>query len=141
MCLVSDKIKFCTCLGGSVEKLKHYWILYRFDKEKNEMYMGMPTMPTSMSDFNYKENQATLLVRLNESDAFDVPIHFKEKDILEIVINNTPDFYQPFIYSFRYNKGKWLTEETDPFQIMNHFEEEKNGKIKNALKSTGKNNE
>jgi hypothetical protein len=138
MCLVSDKIKFCTCVGGSVKKLEHYWILYRFDKEKNEMYMGMPTMPTSMSDFNYKENQATLLVRLNESDAFDVPMHFKEKDILEIVINNTPDIYEPFIYSFRYNKGKWLTEETDPFEIMNHFDEEKNGKIKNALKSIRK---
>ncbi len=28
MCLVSEKIKFCTCVTDSVDKLNNYWILY-----------------------------------------------------------------------------------------------------------------
>jgi len=31
MCLVSDKIKFCTCTSKNYETLKHYWLLYRHD--------------------------------------------------------------------------------------------------------------
>lgn len=135
MCIVSDKIKFCTCTNGPVENLKHYWILYRYNKDKNVDCMGMPMMPTSMRDLSFEENQSTLLNRLNESDAFDVPLEFKAKDLLEIVINNnTSDFYETFTYFFKFKKGKWEAEETDPFEIMNQFDEENSGKIKIALK-------
>jgi len=134
MCIISDKIKFCSCANGSVEKLKQYWILYRINKEKNDLCMGEPMMPTSMIDFNFFENQTSLLNRLNESDAFDVPMKFKAKDLLEIVINNNSKIQDPFTYTFKYKKGKWEAEETDPFEIMNHFDEEKSGKIKNTLK-------
>ncbi len=134
MCIVSDKIKFCTCVNGSVENLKHYWILYSFNKDKNFACMGEPMMPTSMRDLSFEENQSTLLNRLNEPDAFDVPLKFKAKDLLEIVINNTSNFYETFTYTFKFKKGKWEAEETDPFDIMNHFDEENLGKIKSALK-------
>lgn len=135
MCIISDKIKFCTCANSKVEKLKHYWILYRFTNEKNEMCMGEPMMPTYMSDLNFVENEAALVKRLNEPDAFDVPIEFKPKDQLEIVINNNAsDFQETFTYSFKFKKNKWVAIESDPFDIMNHFDEEKSGKIKNALK-------
>lgn len=134
MCIVSDKIKFCTCANGSVESLKHYWILYSFNKDKNFSCMGLPMMPTSMRDLSFEDNQATLLNRLNEPDSFDVPLKFRAKDLLEIVINNTSDFYETFTYSFKFKKGKWEAEETDPFDIMNHFDEENSGKIKSALK-------
>lgn len=138
MCIVSDKIKFCTCTNGSVENLKHYWILYRYVKDKEEFCMGEPIMPTSMRDLSFEENQSTLLNRLNESDAFDVPLKFKAKDLLEIVINNTSDFDETFTYTFKFKKGKWEAEETDPFEIMNHFDEENSGKIKSALKIKNK---
>lgn len=138
MCIISDKIKFCTCSNGSVEKLKHYWILYRYTTVKEEFCMGEPMIPTSMIDLSFSENQATLLNRLNESDAFDIPMKFKAKDLLEIVINNNSKSQEPFIYSFKYKKGKWLAEETDPFEIMNHFDEENSGKIKSALKKIKK---
>jgi hypothetical protein len=138
MCVVSDKIKFCTCTNDSVENLKHYWILYRFNKDKNDFCIGMPIMPTYMTDLSFEENQATLLNRLNEADAFDIPLTFKAKDIMEIVINNTSAYQDPFTYSFQYKKGKWITEETDSFEIMNHFDEEISGKIKNALKRNKK---
>ena len=134
MCIVSDKIKFCTCANGSVENLKHYWILYSFNKDKNFACMGEPMMPTSMRDLSFEENQSTLLNRLNEPDAFDVPLKFKAKDLLEIVINNTSNFHETFTYSFKFKKGKWEAEETDPFDIMNHFDEENSGKIKSVLK-------
>lgn len=135
MCRVSDKIKFCTCTNGPVENLKHYWILYRFNKDKNDFCIGMPIMPNYMIDFSFEENQATLLNRLNELDAFDIPLKFKPKDIIEIVINNTSVYQDPFsfTFSFKYKKGKWIVEETDSFEIMNHFDEEKSGKIRNAL--------
>ena len=134
MCIVSDKIKFCTCANGSVENLKHYWILYSFNKDKNFACMGEPMMPTSMRDLSFEENQSTLLNRLNEPDVFDVPLKFKAKDLLEIVINNTSNFHETFTYSFKFKKGKWEAEETDPFDIMNHFDEENSGKIKSALR-------
>ncbi|MFT5251128.1 MAG: hypothetical protein ACI87N_000099 [Flavobacteriales bacterium] len=141
MCIISDKIKFCTCAKGPFAKLKHYWILHRYTKEKRELYMGLPLLPTDMIDLDFVENQSALLKRLNESDAFDIPIVFKPKDLLEIVINNTPDFHEAFTYSFKYNKGKWMTHETSPFDLMSHFDEEQFGKIKNALKRNKNNND
>jgi hypothetical protein len=96
--------------------------------------MGMPMMPTSMRDLGFEENQSILLNRLNDPDAFDVPLKFKAKDLLEIVINNTSDYHKIFTYSFKFKKGKWEAEETDPFDIMNHFDEVNSGKIKSALK-------
>lgn len=135
MCIVSDKIKFCTCSNEAVEKLKHYWILYRYTEGKNEMCMGEPMMPTYMSDMNFAQNEAALVKRLNEPDAFDIPIVFQSKDQLEIVINNNnASISGTFTYSFEFKKNKWNAIETDPFNIMNHFDEEKSGKIKNALK-------
>jgi hypothetical protein len=85
MCIISEKIKFCTCTKTSVEKLKHYWILYRYTKGKEEFCMGEPMMPTSMRDLSFEENKSTILNRLNEPDAFDVSMEFKAKDILEIM--------------------------------------------------------
>ena len=134
MCQISDKIQFCTCANGTVEKLKHYWILHRYSKEKREMCMGSPIMPSDMIDLNFVENQYVLLERLNQADAFDQPMEFKPKDQLEIVINNTPNFQNAFTYSFKYYKGKWSITETDPFDLMNNFDEANSGKIKNALK-------
>lgn len=99
------------------------------------MCVGEPLMPTYLSDRNFAENEEALLKRLNESDAFDVPIQFQSKDQMEIVINNNnASIYGTFTYSFVLKKNKWVAIETDPFFIMNNFDEEKAGKIKNALK-------
>jgi hypothetical protein len=101
--------------------------------------MGTSMMPTSMRDLSFEENQTTLLNRLNEPDAFDVPMKFKAKDLLEVVINNNAsDFDKTFTYTFKFKKGKWVAEETDPFDIMNHFDEENSGKIKSAVKRNTK---
>ena len=76
MCVVSDKIKFCTCVEGAFEEdayeeLPHYWLLHRFNNQKDLMIMGMPVMPTDYLHPNYLLNAQTLGDRLNEKDAFD----------------------------------------------------------------------
>jgi hypothetical protein len=135
MCLVSDKIKFCTCVSGSVDKLQHYWILYRFNKDKMDDYMGQPIIPASITDSNFIINESTLLIRINEPDAFDTPLKLSSKDRLEIVINNKAvDYLKRFTYTFEFKKGKWNAIVSDPFELMNHFEEDKFGKTKSALK-------
>lgn len=65
--------------------------------------IGEPVLPNGIFD---RVNSAVLLERIKQPDAFDVPIDFQEKDVLEIVINNLPfnnperkDFY------FEYTNG------------------------------------
>lgn len=135
MCLISDKIKFCTCFSDSVDKLQHYWILHHYVNGSQLTYIGTPMMPVYMTDPNFMLNETTLLTRLNEPDAFDFPIEPRNKDLFEIVINNhRSDFEKRFNYFFIFKKGKWIASDADSFTIINHYEEEKSGKIKSALK-------
>jgi len=131
MCLVSDKIKFCTCISKNYETLKHYWLLYRHDKDKDEFVLGSPILPTSMRDLNFEINQSTLLARLNEPDAFDVPLQLKTDDRLVVTINCQSDEVEnPFTYAFDYKNGEWITSTDDPFDLINNYNEETFGKLK-----------
>ncbi|WP_326937195.1 hypothetical protein [Flavobacterium sp. PL11] len=97
--------------------------------------MGQPIFPIiSMIDINFKVNKTVLLHRINEVDAFDVPLSLQSKDILEIVINNNAMGIDSFTYTFKFSKDKWKAVENDVFKIMNDYEEEQSGKIKSALK-------
>ena len=131
MCLVSDKIKFCTCISKNYETLKHYWLLYRHDKDKDEFVLGSPILPTSMRDLNFEINQSTLLARLNEPDAFDLPLQLKTDDRLVVTINCQSDEVEnPFTYAFDYKNGEWITSTDDPFDLINNYNEEAFGKLK-----------
>ena len=89
MCIVSDKIKFCTCEFGSYDELPHYWLLYRYNKNKLWIVEGSADMPIGyLTNSPYALNVETFIKRLNEPDAFDKPIKFKSKDRIEIVLNN-----------------------------------------------------
>jgi hypothetical protein len=135
MCLVSEKIKFCTCVTDSVDKLNNYWILYRFDKTKDDCIVGMPSMPPEWGDPNFVINNHTLEVRLNEPDAFDIPIKFKAKDQFEIVFNNhSKNEENRLTYCFIFKNGKWIQEEYDVFELMNRYEEFTFGKMKKIKK-------
>jgi hypothetical protein len=96
--------------------------------------VGEPMMPTSMIDSNFEENKVLLLNRINEMDAFDVPLSLQSKDLLEIVINNNVKAVDRFTYTFKFIKGKWKAIEGDYFEIMNNYEDEESGKIKATLK-------
>lgn len=111
-------------MSGSYEELPHYWLLYRFNNEKNIECMGMPVMPFDFLQVNYTLNAETVGNRLNEVDAFDKAIEFKSKDQLEIVINNlSEDEMDRMTFCFRYKKGKWIEEEYDVFELMNRYDE------------------
>jgi hypothetical protein len=131
MCNISNKIKLCSCTNRSVNKLDHYWILHRFNEAKDIIIIGEPIMPYEMPNPNYGINAATLTTRLNDNDAFDIAIKFEEKDQLEIVFNQlAKDPSKTLIYYFKYTNGKWFEEDTDPFDLMNHYDEFKFGKLK-----------
>lgn len=132
MCVVSDKIKFCTCVEGSYEDLPHYWLLYRFNKQNDLIFIGEPVIPYDLLKLNYNLNKETLAKRLNEAHAFDKVIEFKPKDQLEIVINNLADAEsERMTFCFKYNIGKWVAEEYDTFELMNSFDEFAFGNFKN----------
>jgi len=131
MCNISNIIKLCSCTNRSVNKLDHYWILHRFNEAKDIIIIGEPIMPYEMPNPNYGINAATLTTRLNDNDAFDIAIKFEEKDQLEIVFNNlTKDPSKTFTYYFKYTNGKWFEEDNEPFDLMNHYDELKFGKLK-----------
>ena len=130
MCKVSDKIKFCTCRNSvNIEELDNYWVLYKFNKDKNEMMMGMQILPTSFRDTNFVFNVSLILDRLNDGEAFDKPIAFNKKDRLEVVLK-TDSNDDSYSYNFQFGGKKWKEVEEDPFELMNYYDQEKEGKVK-----------
>ena len=135
MCLISEKIKFCTCATDKVERLKHYWVLHRFDGEKQFNILGSCLPPASYRDPHFEFNRMTLAMRLNDKDAFDKPMEFKPKDQLEVSINSdSKDYIENLTYYFIYENGKWEYKDTSPFEIMNDYVDEDSGKIKSTLR-------
>lgn len=123
MCTVSDKIKFCTCSGGDVTELNHYWILHRKNNGKKEMLIGEPIGDYYKELSYYESNDTILCNRLNEIDAFDKPLQFKEKDKFEVVFNNQKPIEERITHCFVFKNGKWITTEYDVFNLMNRFDE------------------
>ena len=133
MCEVSNKLKLCTCKTTSAEKLKHYWIFHRYDKEKNNHILGICIMPYMLDEKVEIKNKASLLIRLNEADAFDVDLAPKNRDRLQLTFTCPGTDNEQVTYGYSYKKGKWLEEEYDPLEWRwNHYEEEF-GKIIHAL--------
>ena len=142
MCKVSDKIKFCTC--GSVtkntRKLKNYWVLNRLKTDGFEFVVGSFMLPNELSE-NFEINKKTILKRLKESDAFDIPISFQNDDTLVIYLNqNKKQEMDGIIYSFEYQKGKWKYDQYNPLYLGGSFNEVKSGKFENLWDRKNKNN-
>ncbi len=133
MCIVSDKIKLCSCKTDNTEKLNHYWILHRYDKTINTITLGTPILPSEFSEKHFNLNKERLLKRLNEADAFDIPIKFKAKDKLILIFNNlSADDLNRVIYCFRFKNRKWIVESFDAFELMDHYQELVFGKFKDT---------
>lgn len=84
MCRVSPRLKLCTCDGRKVSRLAHYWVLYRFDPNKNVRVIGRVATPDALDPRAEAYNRATLLKRLNEPDVFDVEPKLKSGDRLQL---------------------------------------------------------
>jgi hypothetical protein len=102
--------------------------------DRHEQTLGEPILPTSFRDVNFEAHESLLELRLNEADAFDQPMKFKNKDFMEIVINNqASEIGERYTYGFEYMNGKWQAAEYDPFELMNRFKEVKFGKVDEML--------
>ncbi|MBC5837805.1 hypothetical protein [Flavobacterium muglaense] len=134
MCLISDKIQFCSCAATSVNQLKHYWVWYRFNKEKNLMVMGEVMLPNFILNPDFAKNKEILKIRLNQKDAFDTVLDFKSKDLLKIVIDHAIPHTDKTTYLFEYKKDNWHSKKYDTFYIASHYDEKEFGKIKNTLR-------
>lgn len=130
MCTIFKKIKLCSCKSSSPNKLKHYWILYRRNKDKNEIIVGQMLLPDEAVTLHFESNYSTLETRLQEPDAFDVVLDCKTGDVLEIVMDNNNDSIRT-VYGFKYTKKQWNRFEINTFELMGQFDEIGFGKIKN----------
>jgi hypothetical protein len=118
MCEITDQIKFCTCAKGHYSKLSHYWLYYRVGEKKESIMKGTAIIPDYLSMPDYIENQYKLLERLNNPDAFDIEIHPKEGDLMEIVLNNLGNSRAEFHFIFQDSSWDW--ENHNPFEVLNH---------------------
>lgn len=130
MCNLTDSIKFCTCKSSSTKHLQNYWQLYRRNPDRNIVLVGEPIFLPHLITLNYEANKITLLKRINEADAFDIPIVFKNQDVLEVVLENTNE-NKRVVFGFKYRNAKWNNYEIDSFYLEGHFDEKEFGKIKN----------
>lgn len=121
MCKVTDQLKFCTCTKGAYENLPQYWLLYRFNQKKELFCMGEPVMRWNELNPHHHLNEEKILTRINDVDAFDKKIAFKEKDQLEVVLNNLSK--DQMVFCFEYQQGKWIKADHDMFELMNHYDE------------------
>ena len=133
MCKVSDKIKLCTCGVNSVDQLKHYWILHRYNKLKNNIIIGEFMLPYMLDEKMLIYNKAMLLNRLSEADAFDLELSPKSKDRLQLTFTCPDTNEQQITYGYSFKKGKWVEEDFDPLEWSWHHDEQKIGIINPAL--------
>jgi hypothetical protein len=124
MCVVTDKIKFCTCLSSTTDKLKHYWILHRYNKSKNEMIIGEPISPSTFS-LNYDINKAALVNRINEILELhpDIEQVFVSTDDNEVINDLKNSLSKPIIYYEDMFRADSLNPHTDPYDRYNSSRE------------------
>lgn len=96
------------------------------------MIVGEVYLSFDEFDPNYKSNQNTILNRLAETDAFDKELEFKNKDVLEIVLNNHTEIDRR-TYCFQFKNDTWKKKKYYPFELESEFDEKENGKITNTL--------
>jgi hypothetical protein len=130
MCKVTNKIKFCACIDDNtdIENQNHYWVLHRYNKNKNERVMGTPAFPSDLHPM-FIINEILLIDTLNTTDAFDKNIQLEKGDKLEVVLCNTSE-NDTLYYNFKFSGKIWKSITSDSFDLMNNFDEVKSGKIK-----------
>ena len=130
MCKVSDQIKFCTCGPEmDIEELDNYWIFYRRNPYKNEMVIGKTLLPSELDPNDLAYNQKVLETRINECNAFDIPLEPQSGDRLLIHLT-TPmgDITSVDDYDFVF-KVAWESCESNPWELIGMYDELKKGNI------------
>ena len=139
MCIKSDRIKFCTCAtDGDNLKLEDFWILDRFNPDKDERYIGSTMLPTSVRDKNFDKNCELILKALNTQGAFDKPIDFKDKDCLTVITPGLEDEIifefdeevSSYAYTFEFTGREWILVRKGFLDLRNHYDEIQKGPFK-----------
>jgi len=124
---------FCTCGSETLvtDELDNYWILYRFnDKKEREITIGSFYISGNLEFDSF--NKITILNRLKESDAFDIPIQLNNLDSLVVHIDQF-NYSNELQYCFQFIDGEWESQEFDPFYINNTSDLLKFGKLDNVI--------
>ena len=132
MCVVSDKIKFCTCSAEDLDGALNTWTFFRKRPRSNETLhiLGSAMMPLEIDFFTELQNQETLLKRVNERDAFDIDLNPEEGDRLLLSFRKDKDA-PPLWYGFEYFDGVWEEESYSVFDWMETHKEGEKGKVYN----------
>lgn len=132
MCIISDKIKLCTCIDENIdiESLNHYWVLHRYNKNKNLNILGEVMFPNHLHP-RFEINVEILLSSLNTPEAFDKNLDVKNGDRLEVILcNNSNETVQTLYFNFEYTADVWKPFESDSFELMNNYDVTNSGEIK-----------
>ena len=130
MCKVSDQIKFCSCASNiDIEEMDNYWVLHRRNPNKNDLVIGSVISLTGLDERNFKINHKILEKRINESDAFDIPLALQTGDTLHIHLT-TPqtDITLEDDYAFLYKK-KWRRCNYDIWSLLGMYDILKQGLV------------
>lgn len=92
------------------------------------MIVGEVFLTFDEYDPDYKSNQNTILKRLTKKDAFDKKLEFKNKDVIEIVLNNNSE-KDSRTYCFQFKNNTWKKKKYDPFELESKYDEKENRKI------------
>ena len=102
--------------------------------------MGEPVIPAFLNPQHEAFNSELLLRLLNEGDVFDIELKPKNNDrlLLSFYVSNTmyAGGSNQKDYGFKYDRGKWKAHPFDPFEWERKHDEEKEGKIENALQGS-----
>ena len=77
-------------------------------------------------------NKITILNRLKESDAFDIPFKFNNLDSLVVHIDQF-NHSNELLYYFQFIDGEWKSLEYNPFSITDTSDIFKFGKLDNIV--------
>lgn len=127
MCLQNNQFKLCSCKIDEENLPHHYWVLYRFSEGKNLHIIGEAFLPYGF-DEDIEKTASQILNRIKEPDAFDFEPDFLEKDCLTVHLQ-CEENQEHQSFQFEYKNGNWHSAEYDAFDLMNCFEEMREGKI------------
>ena len=136
MCEVSDKLKLCTC-NSDIIRLKNYWAYYKKAPGKVSFIIGEPMMPAQIDPKVKSFNTKLLKGLLNDGNVFDFELTPEPGDGLLIAFDlaKTGEDCSMMYYAFVYRQNKWTSCAFDTFDWEHRFDQEKYGKITNALKN------
>lgn len=119
MCIISNKIKFCTCGKKQIDEIKHRWELKRRD-ERISAFVGSihyNKIDTEIEKLNYK----VLLERLKHKTCFDFDYTPKIGDKLCVSFLLDIDLNTRMQFDFMFKSNGWIVV-NDSLELLEWME-------------------